>query len=100
MNVFANRPDVIGMAASGLCALHCAVTPLFFVTQPFVHEAIANAGDHGHGHGIWSSLDVIFLALSLIAVVYAAKVSQSATIKLWLWGGLGAIRRGAIDGAL
>lgn len=95
MNIFVNKPDFVGMAASILCAIHCAAFPLLFAAQPLVHEAISSAEGHGHGHGhghgglasLWSSLDFVFLALSLVAVYFAARASRNATTKVWLWTG-------------
>lgn len=100
MNPFVNKPDFMGMLASGLCAIHCAATPLFFAAQPLVHEAISEAGHHehghDHGHGIWGSLDLIFVVLSLIAVYYAAKASRNTKTRAWLWGGWGVFAAGLL----
>jgi hypothetical protein len=98
MNSFINKPDLVGMLASGLCAIHCAMVPLFFAAQPLVYEAISEAGHHGHehGHGLWASLDIVFLVLSLIAVHYAAKASHQPKTRAWLWGGLGVFAAGLL----
>lgn len=74
--------DWLGAAASGLCAVHCALTPLLFAAKP----ALAGIVDeHAHGHGLWSSLDYIFLTLSLFAVWYSARHTTHPTLKWVLW---------------
>ncbi|TXF90304.1 MerC domain-containing protein [Neolewinella aurantiaca] len=98
MNPFVNKPDFVGMLSSGLCAIHCAVAPVFFAAQPLVHDAISEASHHGHehGHGLWGSLDIIFLVLSLVAVYYAAKASQQTKTRAWLWIGWGVFAAGLL----
>ena len=74
--------DWFGAAASGLCALHCAVTPLFFVTRPVLESTV---DFHHHGSGFWSLLDYVFLALSLIAVWYSARHTTHKGGRRLLW---------------
>lgn len=88
MNLFINKPDFLGILSSGLCAIHCAAAPLFFAAQPLVHDALEEAGHHDHGHahgsGLWGSLDLLFLAVSLVAVFFAARASQQTATRAWL----------------
>lgn len=60
--------NLLGAAASGLCAVHCAVTPLIFAAKPVLHTAV---GEHAHGSPLWAAFDYIFLVLSLVAVWYS-----------------------------
>jgi len=55
------RSDLFGATISGLCSIHCATTPLFLASQPLLEKHT-----HGHDHGIWASLDYIFLILILL----------------------------------
>lgn len=76
--------DWLGAAASGLCAIHCTLTPLFFAAKP-VWESTAVE----YGHGVWGMLDYVFLILSFLAVRYSALHTTHITLKwvLWLaWG--------------
>ncbi|NJC26547.1 MerC family mercury resistance protein [Neolewinella antarctica] len=65
MSYLIQKPDFVGMLSSGLCAIHCAAAPIFFAAQPLVHGVIGEADHHGHehGHGLWGSLDFVFLPL-------------------------------------
>ena len=78
-----NRSDVLGITASGLCAIHCALTPLIFAVKPVLQNTVSG---HGHSHGHWWSLfDVLFLILSLVAVYFSSKHTKNKTIKWVLW---------------
>ena len=77
-----NRSDLIGAAASGLCAIHCTLTPILFAAKPVLEGTM---GVHAHGGGFWAVLDYTFLVLSLAAVWYSARHTNHATIKRILW---------------
>ena len=74
--------DILGAFASGLCAIHCAITPLFFAARPILEST--HAGHH-HGNGFWSSLDYIFLVLSFFAVWFSARHTSKKALKWILW---------------
>ncbi|MEM6771429.1 MAG: MerC domain-containing protein, partial [Bacteroidota bacterium] len=76
--------NLLGAAASGLCAIHCAVTPLIFAAKPLLEHA---HGEHGHAHGSawWGAFDYIFLALSFIAVWYSVRNTNHTVLKRVLW---------------
>lgn len=74
------RSDLFGATISGLCSIHCAITPLFLASQPLLDQHA-----HGHDHGLWGSLDYIFLVLSLVAVVYSSWHTNRPQIKWLLW---------------
>lgn len=74
--------DLLGVAASGLCAIHCALTPVVFIARPLFDSTL---GQHYHGTGFWALLDYLFLVLSLAAVWYSAKHTVHARIKTVLW---------------
>ena len=56
--IYIKHPDNLGATFSSLCALHCYVTPLIFITQS--HIAIVP--------GWWQSLNYLFLSLSFFAI--------------------------------
>jgi hypothetical protein len=72
------QSDLLGVLASGLCAIHCALTPVFFAARPLLE------GHHHHG-GFWGALDYVFLIVSLLAVWYSARHTSHRTYKWVLW---------------
>lgn len=77
-----NWSDFLGIIASGLCAIHCAITPVFFLAKPLLEHSKAS---HSHDNVFWASLDYVFLVLSLIAVWYSSKHTSHKKIKWILW---------------
>lgn len=77
-----NRSDLLGAAASGLCAIHCTLTPLLFAAKPILEGTM---GEQAHGVGFWAVFDYVFLVLSLAAVWYSARHTSHSTIKWVLW---------------
>jgi hypothetical protein len=77
-----NWSDILGVMASGLCAIHCAITPVFFLARPLLEHS---TDAHGDGHGFWSLLDYVFLVVSLVAVWYSSKHTTHKNIKWILW---------------
>lgn len=75
--------DWLGVATSGLCAIHCALTPVFFAAKPVLESTV---GEHHHGSGFWALLDYVFLVVSLSAVWYSARHTHHKGIKIVLWG--------------
>ncbi len=73
--------DLSGAMVSVLCMVHCMATPLLFLTMPALE---ATARSH-HEHSWWGLLDWVFLALSLIAVWYAAKYTTHRGIRFLFW---------------
>lgn len=86
--------DWLGAAASGLCAIHCTITPLFFVAKPVLASTI---GEHSHHHELWAALDYVFLALSLLAVWYSARHTSLIIIKWVLWTAWGVFTVGLLS---
>lgn len=80
------KSDLLGILASGLCAVHCAVTPLFFAARPFLDKAI-HQEEHGwhDAHWGWAMLDYLFLLLSLLAVWHSSRHTDSRPIKRLFW---------------
>lgn len=82
------KSDIIGIAASSLCAVHCAITPLIFMAKPYL-----DGGAICHQDGCcaaaplgWRMFDWVFLAVSLLAVWYSAKRTPKASYRFLLWG--------------
>ena len=75
MKIIKSKEDEVGALASFICFLHCTSTPFLF---PLFTAASFSNNDILLKW--WGFLDVIFLCISLLAVVYAAR----ATAKQWL----------------
>lgn len=88
MSIYLNqkKSDLVGIIASSLCAIHCAITPLIFVAKPFLHEAACQSSGCCSNAPIgWKIFDFIFLLISLFAVWYSAKNTDKKSIQWLLW---------------
>ncbi|MEO1050515.1 MAG: MerC domain-containing protein [Bacteroidota bacterium] len=75
MSVILNKKsDELGMLSSTLCIIHCVATPFVFVAVPG-----SSVGAHG-SQALWGWLDLLFLAISFIAVF---KTYQQSTLR-WI----------------
>jgi len=77
--------DTLGVIASGLCFIHCVLTPLLFVAQTCSATCCSAAPLW------WKWVDYFFLIISFIAVYQSTKVTAKNWMKnaLWLsWGAL------------
>jgi len=81
MELIRSKSDLVGSAASVLCAVHCAVTPLLFVAQSCSVAACCDSGPTW-----WSSIDYVFIAITFFAVYYSAKRTSKAWMKYSLFG--------------
>lgn len=81
-NIFKSQSDTLGVFASGICLLHCIATPFLFVSA-------ASLDHHDHHHADspfwWSSIDVIFIIISFIAVYRSARLSSKQWVKYALF---------------
>lgn len=86
------KPDFVGISASFLCMVHCAVYPLIVSLGVFVRTSSDSPRYFGtkyqHIHSGWYWLDYIFVALAIWAVFNATKNTHSDFIKIGLWASL------------
>lgn len=88
MSIYTNqkKSDFVGIIASSLCAIHCAITPLIFVAKPFLHETVCQSNACCTNAPIgWKVFDFLFLLISLFAVWYSAKSTDKRSIQWLLW---------------
>ncbi len=76
--------DQVGAIASGLCVIHCIATPFLFVVQSC---SVSNCCDGGPTW--WSSIDYLFIIITLFAVLQSAKTTskdwmKKALISTWV----------------
>ncbi len=76
------RSDILGAMASGLCVVHCSLTPLFLAMKPILESTKSG---HSTSFAFWSALDFVFLILSLAAVYYSARLTNHNGIRWILW---------------
>jgi hypothetical protein len=94
MNLLASfktrRADLLGLASSMLCLVHCLAFPLLYAAFS-AYETHAHAGhDHAHGHAHdhgGFNIDYLFASLALVAVVMAIRQTNLWLVRLGL--GLG-----------
>ena len=87
--------DLVGILASGLCIVHCAIAPVIFAARP-----LFSGHEHSHQSSLlnWESLDFLFLGLSLVAVIYSANHTRNNLIKVGFWASW-ALFAGGLAGA-
>ena len=71
------KPDIIGATVSGLCALHCMVTPFIFVAKA--------ASVHVHKPLWWGLIDYVFIIVSFLAIYQTVKNTSRNWMKYALW---------------
>lgn len=74
IKVLRDKSNEIGILSSTLCIIHCVATPFLLAVIP-VSSAI-------NGGAWWGWLDLVFLAVSLLAVVKAVQQSRVTWIKI------------------
>jgi hypothetical protein len=71
--------NFIGALASGLCLVHCLLTPIVFAVQGSLLA-------HGHEHPYWwGLLDSFFLVVSFLAVWRSSKTTTKNWVRYALW---------------
>jgi len=80
-----NNSDTLGIVVSGLCLLHCLATPFLFMM-------FMGASKVDTGYSLfWKSLDILFLALSFLAIHRSIKTTSRSWIKYGFGLGWGAL---------
>ncbi len=79
MRLLLPKPDIVGAAVSMLCVIHCAITPLLFLSH-------AAAMSQEISKPIWwSNLDYIFIIISFFSIYHATKHTNRKIMKPLLW---------------
>jgi len=75
------QSDIVGAFASGLCVVHCLLTPFLFVAQTCPISGCCEADSPSW----WSSLDYIFIGITFFAVYFSARKSSRTWVKYALY---------------
>ena len=67
--------DYLGAAASGLCIIHCLLTPVLFVVQASSSLTCSEISP-----GWWSAIDYLFLAVTFFAIRATTRSTTSGWI--------------------
>ncbi len=73
------KSDSIGILSSALCLIHCLATPLLFVAQ----TQLINCCDTKPFW--WSSIDIVFLFISVFAIYKTTHTTTRKWVKTALW---------------
>jgi len=66
-SIIDSQSDYFGVMASGLCMIHCLITPFIFVASVCTTSCCAEAP------WWWTLVDYFFLIVSFVAIQYSAK---------------------------
>lgn len=84
--LLSKNSDFVGIVASGLCAIHCAITPLIFMAKPLLQNASADTTfSCADAPMAWKAFDFIFLFIGFYAVWISSKHSSKVAIKSLMW---------------
>lgn len=73
------NPDSLGALVSGLCLLHCVLTPVLFAAQ------VGSISCCVKSTAWWEFIDVIFLMVSFYAIYRSGKTTSTYFVKIALW---------------
>lgn len=79
MRITSLKTDKIGILASTLCLIHCIATPFLFLASSCSSNCCESSPNW------YSSLDFIFLLISLFAVYQSSKNSSKQWMKYAMW---------------
>lgn len=77
--VLEQKSDILGALSSGLCLIHCVLTPFLFIAQSHSLACCTTAP------GWWSTIDYLFLIISFFAIYKSAKATTKNWMKYALW---------------
>ncbi|MFK7755861.1 MAG: MerC domain-containing protein [Flavobacteriales bacterium] len=79
MKIALKKSDTFGALASGLCMVHCFITPFVFIAQTCSATCCDSAP------AWWRWIDYVFLIISFFAVYSSSRNSGNNFIKKALW---------------
>ncbi len=79
MSIITFKTDKIGILASTLCMIHCIATPFLFLSSSCSSTCCESSPNW------YSSLDFLFLLISLFAIYQSSKNSSKIWMKYAMW---------------
>lgn len=79
LNISVRKYDSLGALASGLCMIHCIVTPFLFIASACTVSCCNNTPLW------WQWIDYVFLGISLFAVLNISRSTMNSLVKYGLW---------------
>ena len=79
LNISLKKSNALGAISSGLCMIHCIITPFIFIATTCSASCCSSAPYW------WRWIDYIFLVISFAAVYQSTKSSDYNSIKFGLW---------------
>jgi hypothetical protein len=86
MNEEIKSSDWLGIVSSGLCLVHCLITPLLIGTWVFASHQI----------GWLEHFELIFVTLSLVAVYFTTRQTPFRLVRILLWSFFGLLIVGTV----
>lgn len=84
---FTQKSDLWGALASGLCLVHCLVTPLIFVAK----ACSVSCCKSGSTPAWWGAIDYAFIIISFFAIFWSVKTTSKSWMKYALWASWAAL---------
>ena len=72
--------DIAGSAVGAICVLHCALTPLLFLSPNFIELSNDSSALFW-----WKNADFLFLTLAFIAVFRSSSTTSIKALKFIFW---------------
>ena len=80
LNTTIKKSDTVGAVASGLCLVHCIITPFIFIAQTCSVTCCT-------GTPIWwRAIDYLFLGIAFFAIYWSVQTTTKNWMKYALWG--------------
>jgi hypothetical protein len=73
-----HKSDLVGIAGSALCLVHCILLPVVFIYNGEHHH-------HHHEHWLGVNIDYFFLLIAVVAVYLTTKKPWPVFVKVALW---------------
>ena len=73
--------DQIGITGATLCLIHCILTSAVAIFS----ASLSHTHSHSYSWSMWTLFDIVLMFISVVAVIFAARMSSVKIIKLSLW---------------
>lgn len=74
------KNDIVGSTIGAFCVLHCALTPMLFLSPNFIELS-----NHTSALFWWKNADFLFLTIALFAVLRSSSTTSIKELKFIFW---------------